>query len=64
MGILLLHFNMCVNTCLAYTGAFASLMECPFCGECQYQQHLDIDSKTPHCQFIMLPLGPQLQALW
>ena len=33
-GILLLHFDMCVNTCLAYTGIFDSLMLCPFCGEC------------------------------
>lgn len=29
-GILPLHFNMCVNTCLVYTGTFAPLMECPF----------------------------------
>lgn len=33
-GILPLHFDMCVNTCTAYTGPFAPLTECPFCGEC------------------------------
>jgi hypothetical protein len=65
-GILLLHFDMCVNTCLAYTGAFLPLTACLFCGECQYeQQHHDIgDPKIARCQFITLPLGPQLQALW
>jgi len=64
MGILPLHFDMCVNTCLAYTGTFAPLTECPFCGERQYEQHHDIDPKIPHCQFVTLPIGPQLQALW
>jgi len=63
-GILPLHFDMCVNTCLAYTGTFATLTECPFCGEHQFEQHLDIDSRTPHRQFVTLPIGPQLQALW
>ena len=63
-GILPLHFDMCVNTCLAYTGPFSPLTECPFCGEYRYEQHLDVDSKTPHHQFITLPIGPQLQALW
>ena len=32
-GILPLHFDMCVNTCLAYIGIFAPLTLCPFCGE-------------------------------
>ena len=63
-GILPLHFDICVNTCLAYTGTFATLTECPFCGERRYEQHLDIDSKTPRRQFVTLPIGPQLQALW
>ncbi|KAF8235090.1 hypothetical protein L208DRAFT_1422470 [Tricholoma matsutake] len=39
---------MCVNTCLAYTGPFAPLTACPFCGEHQYKQHHDIDPKIPH----------------
>jgi len=63
-GILPLHFDMCVNTCLAYTGTFATLTECPFCGEHRFEQHLDIDSRTPCRQFVTLPIGPQLQALW
>ena len=41
-GILPLHFDMCVNTCLKYTGDFAPLSVCPFCGEHRYEQHHDI----------------------
>ena len=63
-GILPLYFDMCVNICLAYTGTFATLTECPFCGERRYERHLDIDSRTPRRQFLTLPIGPQLQALW
>ena len=62
-GILPLHFDICVNTCLAYTSTFSTLMECLFCGEHWYEKHHDIDPKVPHCQFITLPLGPQMQAL-
>jgi len=32
-GIVPLHSDMCINTCLAYTGPFAPLTDCPFCGE-------------------------------
>ena len=64
-GILPLHFNMCLNTCLAYTGIFDTLTLCPFCGECWYEQHHDTEEpKIARCQFITLPIGPQLQALW
>ena len=53
-------------TCLAYTGVFAPLSVCPFCGENQYkQQHHNIgDPKVACRQFVTLPIGPQLQALW
>jgi len=65
-GIIPLHSDMCVNMCLAYTGVFAPLSVCPICGENQYeQQYHDIgDPKVAHCQFVTLPIGPQLQALW
>ena len=64
-GILPLHFDMCVNTCLAYTGIFDTLTLCPFYGECRYEQHHDTEEpKIAHRQFITLPIGPQLQALW
>jgi hypothetical protein len=65
-GIIPLHFDMCVNTCLAYTGVFAPLTVCPFCGERRYEkQHPDVgDPQIPRRQFVSLPIGPQLQALW
>jgi hypothetical protein len=50
--------------CLAYTGTFSPLRQCPFCGERRYEKHQNIDPKVPRRQFITLPLGPQLQALW
>jgi len=64
MGIIPLHSDMYINTCLAYTSPFAPLTDCPFCREHQYECHLNVDSKTPCCQFVTLPLGPQFQALW
>ncbi|KAF8476352.1 hypothetical protein DFH94DRAFT_635103, partial [Russula ochroleuca] len=36
-GVLPLHFDMCVNTCLAFTGPFAPLTKCLFCGEHRYE---------------------------
>ena len=63
-GIVPLHSDMCINTCLAYTGPFAPLTDSLFCGEHRYECHLNVDSKTPCRQFVMLLLGPQLQALW
>ena len=32
-GILLLHFNMCTNSCMAFTGPFLELKKCLFCSE-------------------------------
>src|ERR1700678_3667644 len=51
---------MCPNSCLAYTGPFASLDVCPECGECCYND----TGRTPRQEFYTMPLGPLLQALW
>ncbi|KAF8487271.1 hypothetical protein DFH94DRAFT_621774 [Russula ochroleuca] len=32
-GILLLHFDMCTNSCMAFTGPFSDLKKCLHCGE-------------------------------
>jgi hypothetical protein len=58
-GITPLHFDMCINSCLGYTGVYDHLSECPYCGEDRYS-----DKGLPRRQFVTLPLGPQLQALW
>jgi len=68
--------DMCVNSCIAYTGPLEKLESCPQCYEPRYQptpecnednddQDEEIEHvKVPHQQFSTLPLGPQLQALW
>ncbi|EGO03228.1 hypothetical protein SERLA73DRAFT_174684 [Serpula lacrymans var. lacrymans S7.3] len=58
---------MCVTSCLAYTGPFASLEICPKCGEPRYDQSKLVSSggkeKVPRQQFHTIPVRPQLQAL-
>ena len=54
---------MCKNSCVGFTGAFASLLSCPICGEPHYVSSSG-NMQTPVKQFTTLPIGPQLQALW
>ncbi|OBZ66066.1 hypothetical protein A0H81_13935 [Grifola frondosa] len=58
--------DMCVNSCLAFTGPFAKLEICPTCAEPRYDQAKLASSggklKIPRQQFSSMPLGPQLQA--
>lgn len=63
-GILPLHFDMCINSCMAYTGTFSELKNCLFCSESHFRFSQNGDTSTPCCQFVTLPIGPQLQALW
>ena len=67
-GITPLVHNMCINSCLAYTGPFATLKTCPTCGESWYDQIMLTNSngkvKKPQQEFHSMPLGLQLQALW
>lgn len=51
--------HICVNTCLAFTGPFAELDSCPECGGSHYNS-----SGIARQEFHMMPLGPQLQALY
>lgn len=50
---------MCINSCTAFTGPYAELDSCPYCGT----SRLD-DKSKPRQVFHTIPLGPQLQALW
>ena len=38
-GIESLVRDMCINSCLAYTGPFSELDACPICSEPRYDQH-------------------------
>ena len=61
----ILH-DMCPNTCLAFTGPFGDLDECPSCQALRWNQAKLQGTggrvKVPAQQFTTIPVGPQLQA--
>src|SRR6202040_4041599 len=63
-----LTFDMCINSCIAYTGPLSSFETCPKCGEPRYDaaQRAASGGKrlVPRQVFHTMPIGPQLQALW
>jgi hypothetical protein len=59
-GVVPIIEHMCPNSCLAFTGPYASLDTCPECGEQRYSD----TARTPRQEFYTMPLGPLLQALW
>ncbi|KAF9035572.1 hypothetical protein BJ165DRAFT_1305941, partial [Panaeolus papilionaceus] len=61
-GIYPLIHDMCLHTCVSYTGPFSTLEQCPICTTPCFT--LDGQKQVPQCQFQTIPLGPQLQALW
>ena len=69
-GVITWKHHMCVNSCLAFTGPFADLEECPRprCREPRYDQQKLRESngknKVPRKVFTTFPLGPQLQSRW
>jgi hypothetical protein len=67
-GVESITHDMCINSCLAYTGPFADLETCPKCGESRYDQVKLAASggkiRASRQDFLTIPLGPQLQALW
>lgn len=64
-GVTSIDRDMCVNSCIGYTGPYAELDSCPHCRESRYELGKNGQpSKKPRKQFSTIPLGPQLQALW
>ncbi|KAM6489027.1 hypothetical protein JOM56_015517 [Amanita muscaria] len=73
-GISEIRTDMCPKACVAYTGPFAQLENCPECGVSRYKTEDELSEsvrkkkkqnmKVPRQQFYTIPLGPQLQALW
>ena len=59
-GVQSIEHDMCINSCMAYTGPLATLDKCSICQE----PRLDPQTKTRRQTFHTIPLGPQLQALW
>ena len=60
--------DMCINSCIAFTGPYADLEQCPECQEHRYDQIQFTRSsgrvKAPRAVFNTIPIGPQLQALY
>jgi hypothetical protein len=57
-GITQVRTDMCPGSCLAYTGPFATLTECPTCGTPRYEDmSMPTDPKKPRKQFYTIPLG-------
>ena len=65
-GIDPLIHDICINTCMAYTGPFLDLEICPYCSEPRYDPitFASTQRKVTCQKFYMLPIGPQIQALW
>ena len=63
--------DMCLNSCIAYTGEYAGLDACPYiatsatkaCGAARYKQTGGRD-KVPRAQLTVLPIKATIQALY
>ncbi|KAG6913569.1 hypothetical protein DXG01_005856 [Tephrocybe rancida] len=58
-GVVDVREDMCIDSCVAFTGPYCDAVTCPTCG----QDRLDSKTKKPRQQFNTIPLGPQIQAL-
>ena len=58
--------HMCINSCVAFVGPFSELDACPECDEPRFNEHhqTHTNKRIPCVVFHMIPIGPQLQALW
>jgi hypothetical protein len=67
-GIESVVHHMCINSCVAFTGPFLTLENCPVCDEPRYNQFRLQSThgreKVPRQEFHTIPIGPQLQALY
>lgn len=59
-GVVPIYHDMCKDTCVGFTGPLADCEQCPICGSDRYQT----GTREPLRQFITIPLGPVIQALY
>ena len=59
-GVVPIYHDMCQDTCVGFTGPFTDCERCPICGTDRYRP----DTREPRRQFITIPLGPVIQALY
>ncbi|KAF9032493.1 hypothetical protein BDZ89DRAFT_1091218 [Hymenopellis radicata] len=57
-GVVPIAHDMCINTCIGYTGPWSKLQRCVECGEPRFK------NGEARRQFKTLPLGPIAQALY
>jgi len=63
-GVVSVPDNMCINSCIAFTGPFSDLETCPFCGEASYDPlQFASNRKVARKEACSFVIGPQLQAL-
>jgi hypothetical protein len=67
-GVVTWQHNMCVDSCVGFTGPFAHLEACPRCHKPRYDPDKLAKSggkkKVPQKSFTTFPVGPQLQSRW
>ncbi|OJT06829.1 hypothetical protein TRAPUB_9869, partial [Trametes pubescens] len=64
-GVVGLKHDMCVNSCIGFTGARATLDACPKCGQARYCPIAAKAGKVvSRQQFTTMPLGPQAQTIY
>ena len=65
-GIITLEYDMCVDSCAAFTGPFAELESCPLCHAPRYDPDKleKTGAKVAQKVFTTFPAGPQIQARW
>ncbi|KAI0349119.1 hypothetical protein OH77DRAFT_1507564 [Trametes cingulata] len=61
-GIDAIRTDMCINSCVAFTGPFANLEQCPHCRQARYESRNDV--QVPRRTFQTFPVGPQIQAMY
>ncbi|KAN0111923.1 hypothetical protein V8E52_008013 [Russula decolorans] len=60
-GVVPVYHDMCQDTCVGFTGPFTDCERCcPLCGTDRYKP----DTQEPCRQFVTIPLGPVIQALY
>ena len=59
-GVVPVFSDMCPSTCVGFTGPLADCDRCPLCGTDRYRS----GTQVPQRQFVTIPLGPVIQALY
>ena len=67
-GIIPIYDDLCINSCMAFTGPYQDLDTCLECSQPRYDpvllQSSNGEIKKPRQSVTTIPIGPQIQALW